>query len=236
MPESEKTFEYVTEVLLGDERVSESTVFGSPCLAVRHKAFVIFYRDGLVVRLRSDRARQLIAAQEGHRFDPLDSGWALEGWVRLVADHGRHERLWVSLAEEARDYALATVDPGELRSASLVVDGDEPAAAQSEPPEPEPPGSRADAGPSGSIKLELTLEELEELAQLAPRVEQGADERVRSALHKLHSSLEGVRATGKVRRQLAEAGFDTSHMSDGQVIALGRRISQTSFEAAASAE
>ena len=246
MPEPGQTFTYVSEVLLEDDRVSESTVFGSPCLAIGHKAFVIFYREDLVVRLRSDRARELIDGHEGHKFDPLESGWALEGWVRLVPDYGRHERLWVSLAEEARDYAIATADPSEIRSASVVVDGSEVRAAlqaeqgagpvadvQEPPPGPAAPAlppEPADADPSTSLSLEFTLEELEELAQLAPGIEQGADERVRSALHKVQSSLEGARAVSSVRRQLSESGLDTSHMSDDEVVALGRRISQSSLE------
>lgn len=251
MAESETTFSHVSEVLLGDSRVSESTVFGSPCLAVAHKAFVIFYRDNLVVRLRSDRARELIDSHEGHKFDPLESGWALEGWVRLAPDYGGHEKLWESLAKEARDYAVATVDPNQLRTDSVVMDASRiqsdlaAAEAAEEPPPPaeaaapvaEPPPAPApvappvDSDPSASITLELTLEELEELAALAPGVEQGADERVRSALHKLHASLESGRAVSAVRKQLSESGLDTSHMSDEQVVALGRRISQTGLDA-----
>lgn len=133
MAEAEQTFTHVSEILRRDDRVSESTVFGSECLAIGHKAFVIFYRDNLVVRLRSDRARELIESHEGYKFDPLESGWALEGWVRLVPDYGRQERLWVSLAEEARDYALATADPDDIRSASVVVDGGEAVAAMQAP-------------------------------------------------------------------------------------------------------
>jgi hypothetical protein len=244
MPESETTFSHVSEVLLEDSRVSESTVFGSPCLAVAHKAFVIFYRDNLVVRLRSERARELIDTHEGHKFDPLESGWALEGWVRLAPDYGRHEKLWESLAKEARDYAVASVDPNQLRTDSVVMDAsrirsdlaeEEVAAPPPEAAPPvdasPPPAPPVDTDPSTSISLEFTLEELEELAALAPGVEQGADERVRSALHKLLASLESGRAVSAVRKQLSESGFDTSHMSDEQVVALGRRISQTALDA-----
>ena len=234
-------FQYVSEILLKDSRVSESMVFGSPCLAVGPKAFAVHYKDNLVVRLPAERARELINAHDGLKFDPLESGWALEGWVMIQPDYGRHERLWVSFAEEARDYAVATVG-GNAATPPPVVPEPEPdaiAAPEAEPePEPEPlrepePASVAVADPAlaaRSISVELSLDEAEELVAMAPGADV-TDERVRSALHKLEASLQSRRATSALRAQLAESGLDTTHMSDDEVVALGRRISQTSVEA-----
>ena len=234
-------FEYVSEIMLKDSRVSESMVFGSPCLAVGPKAFAVHYKENLVVRLPAERARELINSHEGLKFDPLESGWALEGWVMIQPDYGRHERLWVSFAEEARDYAVATVGPGDAPAPAAEPEPEPPPEPDPEPvpgpalereTEPEP-AAVAMADPAladRSISVELSLDEAEELVAMAPGADV-ADERVRSALHKLEASLQSRRATSALRDQLAESGLDTTHMSDDEVVALGRRISQTSVDA-----
>ena len=87
------------------------------------------------------------------------------------------------------------------------------------------------------IVLELELEDAESLhAWLLKATADGVasldDPEVSGTLAKLGRALEDVHVVQNMRRELAEAGIEATHLSDEQVRELGRRISQTVTRAA----
>ncbi len=84
-----------------------------------------------------------------------------------------------------------------------------------------------------TIELELSLDEANALrAWLLKPAADGStaldDSFVNAALKKLAGTIDKIEAVGEVRRELEEAGFDTTGMGDDQVAELGRKIGQAS--------
>ena len=83
------------------------------------------------------------------------------------------------------------------------------------------------------IELELSLEEANALrAWLLKPAADGTtaldDSLVNAALKKLGGAIDKIEAVGEIRRELEEAGFDTSGMDDDHVAELGRKIGHAS--------
>ncbi len=84
-----------------------------------------------------------------------------------------------------------------------------------------------------SIMLELSLEEASALrAWLLKPAADGStaldDALVNASLKKLSTEIDRIEAVGEIRRELEDAGFDTTGMDDGTVAELGRKIGQAS--------
>jgi hypothetical protein len=84
-----------------------------------------------------------------------------------------------------------------------------------------------------TIVLELTSDEANALrAWLLKPAADGAtaldDSLVNSSLKKLSAEIDKIEAVGEIRRELGEAGFDTTGMDDQTVAELGRKIGQAS--------
>ncbi|HEY7633760.1 MAG TPA: hypothetical protein VH817_23880 [Thermoleophilaceae bacterium] len=83
------------------------------------------------------------------------------------------------------------------------------------------------------IVLELSLDEANALrAWLLKPAADGStalDEAlVNTSLKKLAGSIDKIEAVSNIRRELEEAGFDTTGMEDEQLVELGRKIGQAS--------
>jgi hypothetical protein len=83
------------------------------------------------------------------------------------------------------------------------------------------------------IVLELSIDEANALrAWLLKPAADGStaldDALVNASLKKLSSQIDKIEAVGEVRRELEEAGFDTSDLDDNTVAELGRKIGQVS--------
>jgi len=84
-----------------------------------------------------------------------------------------------------------------------------------------------------TIELELSLDEANALrAWLLKPAADGStaldDSLVNAALKKLAGAIDKIEAVGEIRRELEEAGFDTTGMDDEHVAELGRKIGQAS--------
>ena len=84
-----------------------------------------------------------------------------------------------------------------------------------------------------TIVLELSLDEASALrAWLLKPAADGStaldDSMVNAALKKLAGAIDKIEAVGEVRRELEEAGFDTTGMDDEQLAELGRKIGHAS--------
>ncbi len=87
-----------------------------------------------------------------------------------------------------------------------------------------------------TVHLELSLEEANALrAWLLKPAADGStaldDSLVNSALKSLAGAIDKIEAVSEIRRELEEAGFDTTGMSDDDVAELGRKIGQASSRA-----
>ena len=83
------------------------------------------------------------------------------------------------------------------------------------------------------IVLELSLDEANALrAWLLKPAADGStaldDALVNTSLKKLAGSIDKIEAVGNIRRELEDAGFDTTGMEDEQLVELGRKIGQAS--------
>jgi len=71
--------------------------FGSNGLKVRNKIFAMLVRGRLVVKLPRRRVDELVAGQQGERFDP-GHGRLMKEWLALAPTSDRE---WLTLAQEA---------------------------------------------------------------------------------------------------------------------------------------
>jgi hypothetical protein len=96
----EAAFEAVAATLLPDPDVEEGTGFGTnPGLRVRSKIFAILHGGDLVLKLPSERCRELV---EAGRARPFEIGRRkMREWVRLAEVD---EQEWLRLAREACEY------------------------------------------------------------------------------------------------------------------------------------
>lgn len=100
---ADELFESVVQELLGDSRITESKMFGSPGLKVGGKVFGVLVKGKLVVKLPRERVDALVASGDGERFDP-GMGRLMKEWVAVAP---RNEDEWLRLAEDARDFVAS---------------------------------------------------------------------------------------------------------------------------------
>lgn len=92
----------------------------------------------------------------------------------------------------------------------------------------------AELDPETRLTLDMGLDEGEALrAWLLKASAEGAtsldDPAVNGVLAKLASALDAAHAAVNVRRELAQAGLNVTHLSDDEVRELGRRVSEASL-------
>lgn len=99
-------FWQVAERALSEDGVQRATMMGFPCLRVDGAFFASCdHRSGaLIVKLRQERVKGLIAAGAGQPFAP--AGRTFREWV-LVAE--RDAPRWRALIDEAREFADPTI-------------------------------------------------------------------------------------------------------------------------------
>lgn len=93
----------LAEPMFVDQRVSRSTMMGTPCLRCegRFLAMVDHRTEALLVKLPEQRVCELIDAGHGEPFAP--AGRTFREWVAVpVADRRR----WSALLEEAKAFAV----------------------------------------------------------------------------------------------------------------------------------
>ena len=101
--------------------------------------------------------------------------------------------------------------------------------------------ARAEDSAEHTVHLELSLEEARALkAWLLKPASDGTtaldDENITPTLLRLGTTLDYFDGVSRVRRELEHAGFSTAELTDEQIAALGRRISEAPLRPGASAE
>jgi hypothetical protein len=96
-------YEQLAEDLLGDPKVTRSTMMGLPCLRYEGRFFASLDRRtrALLVKLPAQRVGEVIATGHGEPFAP--AGRTFREWVALPqADRRR----WRTLLAEAKAFAV----------------------------------------------------------------------------------------------------------------------------------
>jgi|HubBroStandDraft_6_1064221.scaffolds.fasta_scaffold1200081_2 hypothetical protein len=87
--------------------------FGRGAVRFQKKIFVMFVRGRLVLKLPAARVDELVAADEGVRFD-ANKGTPMREWFSLDPESGLP---WLPLATEALEFAQAAQAGGKGRAA-----------------------------------------------------------------------------------------------------------------------
>ena len=103
----EARYAAIVEALVGEPGVTYSPDvpgskkgFDASALKVNDKIFAMLVKGRLVVKLPRERVEELIAAGDGHRFDP-GHGRLMKEWVSVDS---RSEQEWLALASKAMGY------------------------------------------------------------------------------------------------------------------------------------
>lgn len=101
---AEELFWDLVEPMYADPAVQRSTMMGLPCVRFDGRFFASLDRrtGALLVKLSSERVRQLIDAGHGQLFAP--AGRTFREWVAITVPDRRR---WQALLAEARDHAAA---------------------------------------------------------------------------------------------------------------------------------
>lgn len=102
MPTPEERYEHLVESFLGRTGVTYGGQgFGSSALKVSGKIFAMLSSRGeFVVKLSRNRVDELIASDDGVRFDP-GHGRVMKEWLALRSGSTQD---WMALAEEALEF------------------------------------------------------------------------------------------------------------------------------------
>ena len=93
-------FASVVDSLIGQSKITQAKMFGATGLKVGGKVFSMVHKGRLVVKLPAERVAALIKSGDGAPFDP-GNGRLMKEWVAVKP---MAKRLWIKLAEEARDF------------------------------------------------------------------------------------------------------------------------------------
>jgi hypothetical protein len=101
--EAEERYQDLIDDLLGYPGVTPpgGSGFGRGAVRFQKKIFVMFVRGRLVLKLPAGRVDELVAADEGVRFD-ANKGTPMKEWFSLDPDSGLP---WLPLAREALEFA-----------------------------------------------------------------------------------------------------------------------------------
>jgi hypothetical protein len=79
----------------------ESQMFGKPCYKINGKAFVAFFENCMVFKLKGDSHTDALDMKGAKLFDPSGKGRAMKEWVQVP---GSSAKEWPALAKAAYTY------------------------------------------------------------------------------------------------------------------------------------
>lgn len=86
---------------VGEQFGDKSQMFGKPCYKVNKKAFVSFFEDCMVFKLRDEAHREALSLDGSKLFDPSGKGRAMKEWVQVPYDY---KDQWQHFARHAAEY------------------------------------------------------------------------------------------------------------------------------------
>lgn len=79
----------------------KSQLFGKPCFKIGKKAFVCFFQNEMVFKLKGAAHQDALSLDGAKLFDPSGKGRAMKEWVQLSYDYNSQ---WKKFAEQAEAY------------------------------------------------------------------------------------------------------------------------------------
>ena len=89
------------------EEAEQSQLFGKPCFKIRKKAFVCFFQNEMVFKLKlaGDAHSDALSLDGAQLFDPSGKGRPMKEWVQLSYEYADR---WSEFAEVAAEYVSTT--------------------------------------------------------------------------------------------------------------------------------
>jgi hypothetical protein len=82
----------------------QSQMFGKPCFKIGGKAFISFFQNEMVFKLKGDPHAEALSLDGSQLFDPSGKKRPMKEWVQVSADHSDQ---WTAFAKEALKYVKA---------------------------------------------------------------------------------------------------------------------------------
>jgi hypothetical protein len=79
----------------------QSQMFGKPCFKIQGKAFMCFFQNEMVFKLKGDTHKEALNLEGAQLFDPSGKGRAMKEWVQVPF---MHQDKWAEFAMEAMNY------------------------------------------------------------------------------------------------------------------------------------
>jgi len=98
--EAKKNYDQICkEISENNPDISSGHMFGKPCLKLKRKAFVAFFKDDMVFKLVEKTAFKEAYSLEGAKlWDPSGKKRAMQEWVQVPSSYADK---WLSFAENA---------------------------------------------------------------------------------------------------------------------------------------
>jgi hypothetical protein len=83
------------------KEAEESQLFGKPCFKINGKAFICFFQNEMVFKLKGDMHKEALSLDGSQLFDPSGKKRPMKEWVQVPFDYSDK---WKKFAKAAFDY------------------------------------------------------------------------------------------------------------------------------------
>ena len=97
------TLEEIIYISIGEKikNSERSQMFGKPCFKINGKAFVCFFQNEMVFKLKGEPHSRALGLDGSKLFDPSGKNRAMKEWVQVPSSHSDK---WTAFANEALKY------------------------------------------------------------------------------------------------------------------------------------
>jgi hypothetical protein len=79
----------------------QSQMFGKPCFKINGKAFICFFQNEMVFKLKTEMHQEALSYDSSKLFDPSGKKRPMKEWVQVPFDYKNN---WQKYAQEAMQY------------------------------------------------------------------------------------------------------------------------------------
>lgn len=83
--------------------VQVGNLFGKPCFKINGKAFICFFQNEMVFKLRAEIHSEALGLDAAKLFDPSGKKRPMKEWVQVPSNH---QECWTHFAQSAYNYVL----------------------------------------------------------------------------------------------------------------------------------
>lgn len=80
---------------------TKGNLFGKPCFKVNGKAYICFFQNAMVFKLKDEAHKEALSLDGAQLFDPSGKNRLMKEWVQVPYDY---QSSWKKYAESAIDY------------------------------------------------------------------------------------------------------------------------------------